>query len=99
MPVSYTHLYSQISPKAQYLDQFEIPFGKHQLNSTTISDSATFLDAIRNNLDFQINGQSMPYTIKALSGNHLQLVVRPETSYLTSNASITFKNPALVRSN
>lgn len=73
----YKEKYSQIEPKAQYLDQFGIPFGKHQLSSTTISDSATFLDAIRNNLDFQINGQSMPYTIRALSGNHMQLIVRP----------------------
>jgi len=44
-----------------------------------------------------INGESLPYAIKALSGNQFQLIVRPEKSYLTTNASVVFKNPALVR--
>ncbi len=45
-----------------------------------------------------MGNQSLPYTIKALSDNLFEMIVRTEKTFLTTNASIVFKNPALIRS-
>lgn len=53
----------------RYTDKYGIPFGKHQLANETNLTGLQLIDAVRNNLDFTINGVAQPYTIKAISGN------------------------------
>lgn len=47
---------------------------------------------------FLLDDESLPYTITALSGNQFRLEIAPQKTYLTTNATVQIKNPALVRS-
>lgn len=61
-------------------------------------NNQNYAEAIRRNLVFKIGDEVLPYTLNPISANEIQLIVNPEKSYLMKNATIAFKNPALIRS-
>lgn len=94
----YRNYLQQSGRTFSYYDSNGIPFGKYNLSSNAPLKSPNFADALKSNIVFSINNESLPFSLVALSSNQFKLTASVSKSYSGDSGSLLIKNAGLVRS-
>lgn len=83
---------------SNFYDSSGIPFGKYNLSTNAAVKNPNFADALKSNMVFSINNESIPFTMVPLSSNQFKLTASVGKSYSGDNGYLLIKNAGLVRS-